>query len=94
MSNFEKVNFILSALFLTRDSIIGKHIIVMKRGTFMKIWKKLGKLNEEPKITENQNSNFSSKYNYKNVKNIKGIKNKYDKNNKIENKEKQPSNFK
>ena len=91
MSNFEKVNFILSALFLTRDSIIGKHIIVMKRGTFMKIWKKLGKLNEEPKITENQNSNFSSKYNYKKVKNIKGLKNKNDKNNKIENKESKQS---
>ena len=71
MNTFEKVNYILSSLFLTRDTIIGKNIIVMKKGTFMKIKKKLEKLNEEPKINDTNSLEVNSK-NIKNIKNIKG----------------------
>ena len=75
MNTFEKVNYILSSLFLTRDTIIGKNIIVMKKGTFMKIKKKLEKLTEDSKVIETSSSELNSKKNIKNIRNIKGIKN-------------------
>ena len=49
MNNFEKTNYILNGLFMTREALIGKNYIMLKLGTFNKIKDKINKLNEEKK---------------------------------------------
>ena len=73
MNNYEKSNYIITGLAVTKDALVGIHNILMKKGTFLKIRKKIDKLNEEKTptyILSKKNSSNASKKNSKvNTKN-------------------------